>query len=305
MKLHSKSYTLVPLPREALSSFNQTKTEFMAIDLDSYFKRIGYTGPRTPTLDTLRALHALHPDAIPFESLSPLLGHQVRIDLDALQEKLVKAERGGYCFEHSRLFHAVLEALGFQTRPLAARVVWGLPDGELPPRLHMLLLVTIDGEEWIADVGFGVVTLSAPLRLETGLAQETPHEAFRLDSLEDGEYLLHAQLGDKWVPVYQFGLSTQCDADHMVANYYVSTHPESLFVHNLLAARVTTGARYSLFNGRVSSYTPQPSHREVANVAELREVLKTTFGIRLPDVDGGVSGADLDAALARCLENSQ
>lgn len=273
----------------------------MTIDLDSYFRRIGYNGPRTPTLDTLRAMHALHPDAIPFENLSPLLGQRVHIDLDSLQKKLVKNGRGGYCFEHNRLFHAALTALGFQVRPLAARVVWGLGDGELPPRSHMLLLVTIDGEQWIADVGFGVVTLSAPLRLEVGTIQKTLHEAFRLDVLEDGEYLLHAQLGDKWAPIYQFNLSTQCDADHVAANYYVNTYPESLFVHNLLAARVTTGARYSLFNGRVSSYTPEPSHREIADVAELRTILTTTFGIRLPDLDGAVSRSDLDAALARCL----
>ena len=42
------------------------------IDLDAYFRRIGYTGPRTATLETLRAIHALHPAAIAFENLDPL-----------------------------------------------------------------------------------------------------------------------------------------------------------------------------------------------------------------------------------------
>ena len=32
-----------------------------APDLDAYFRRIGYDGPREPTLAVLRELHALHP----------------------------------------------------------------------------------------------------------------------------------------------------------------------------------------------------------------------------------------------------
>ena len=40
-----------------------------AIDLDAYLHRIGYTGARTPTLETLREMHLRHPQAIPFENL--------------------------------------------------------------------------------------------------------------------------------------------------------------------------------------------------------------------------------------------
>ena len=36
-------------------------------DLESYLKRIGYTGSRSPTLETLRALHERHTQAIAFE----------------------------------------------------------------------------------------------------------------------------------------------------------------------------------------------------------------------------------------------
>src|SRR6202012_1704164 len=103
------------------------------------------------------------------------------LDLESIQDKLVKAGRGGYCFEHGALFQTVLDALGFETRSLAGRVLWGSTAAAMPPRSHMLLLVTIEGEPWIADVGFGGLTLSAPLRLEPGLVQSTPHEAFRLE----------------------------------------------------------------------------------------------------------------------------
>ena len=105
--------------------------------------------------------------------------------LQSIQRKLVGARRGGYCFEHNLLFRGVLDALGFRTRSLGARVVWGRTDAEMPARTHMLLLVDLEGRTYLADVGFGGVTLTAPLVLETGREQATPHEPFRLDSIGD------------------------------------------------------------------------------------------------------------------------
>jgi N-hydroxyarylamine O-acetyltransferase len=43
------------------------------VDLDAYFARIGYDGPRTPELSTIRALHERHSAAIPFEAIDVLL----------------------------------------------------------------------------------------------------------------------------------------------------------------------------------------------------------------------------------------
>ena len=83
------------------------------LDLDTYLKRIDYSGPRSPTIATLRALHAQHPRAIPFENLDTLLGKPVRLDLQSLERKLVQGRRGGYCFEQNLLFKHVLHALGF------------------------------------------------------------------------------------------------------------------------------------------------------------------------------------------------
>ena len=50
------------------------------LDIDAYFRRIGYSGSREPTLETLRALHAHHPLAIPFENLDSLRRRPVHLD---------------------------------------------------------------------------------------------------------------------------------------------------------------------------------------------------------------------------------
>src|SRR5215470_14006816 len=151
-----------------------------ALDLDPYFGRIGYSGSRAPTLETLRVLHLRHALAIPFENLDPLRRRPVRLDLASLEHKLVRGGRGGYCFEHNLLFKAALDALGFRVAGLAGRVLWNLPDGVSLPRTHMLLRVAIDGQDHIADVGFGGQTPTGPMRLVADIEQETPHEPFRL-----------------------------------------------------------------------------------------------------------------------------
>ena len=43
------------------------------VNLNAYFERVGFAGSIAPNLTTLEALHSLHPAAIPFENLDPLL----------------------------------------------------------------------------------------------------------------------------------------------------------------------------------------------------------------------------------------
>lgn len=266
-----------------------------SIDLDAYFERIGYDGPREASLETLAALHRLHPQTIPFENLDALLGRPVRLDPQSIQQKLVGARRGGYCFEHNLLFRGVLDALGFTTRSLAARVVWGRTDARMPARTHMLLLVDLEGVTYLADVGFGGVTLTAPLVFEAGREQATPHEPFCIDSIDADTYLLQVKLDDTWAPLYRFDLEPQFDIDYELANHFVATHPQSIFVSNLLVARVAGDSRYAMFNRRLTVYGPEPSQRELTTAGALRDVLQNEIGIRLPDD----ANAALDAMLAR------
>ena len=75
-------------------------------DLDAYLRRIGYEGPREPSLATLRAIVADHSAAIPFENIDVLLKRGVRLDIATLYSKLVRRRRGGYCFEQNTLLAA-------------------------------------------------------------------------------------------------------------------------------------------------------------------------------------------------------
>jgi N-hydroxyarylamine O-acetyltransferase len=264
------------------------------IDLDAYFRKVGFTDRGAADRATLAALTRLHPQAIAFENLDPLLGVPVRLDAGALEDKLVRSGRGGYCYEQNLLLMHVLGALGFGVRGLGARVLWGAPDGAVTARAHMLLCVDLDGARHIVDVGFGGTTPTAPLRLDADGAQSTPHEPFRLVRSGD-EYVLQAEIGKSWQSLYRFDLQEQFQADYEIVNWYQSTSPDSYFTHNLVAARAVAGARYALRNAGLSMHhlNGATERRLLRTGAELRDTLSGRFGLALPNVAG------LDALLTR------
>ncbi|MGD9726714.1 MAG: arylamine N-acetyltransferase [Nitrospiraceae bacterium] len=270
-----------------------------AIDLDAYFNRIGFDGLRTPTLDTLRAIQLKHSETIPFENLNPLMGWPVSLDLESLQRKMVAEGRGGYCFEQNLLLKHALDALGFDVTGLAARVLWNTPDGVVLPRTHMLLLVVLDGRRYIVDVGFGGVTLTGPLRLESDVEQATPHEPFRLIAIDD-EFIEQVKIGGHWVSLYRFDLTEQLLPDYEMANWYLSTHPDSRFVTGLLAARPAPDRRYALLNNQLTVHYRNGGRerRLLTGVADMRETLERSFYLVLPDAP------EVEAVLARLTEEA-
>jgi N-hydroxyarylamine O-acetyltransferase len=267
-----------------------------AIDLDAYFQRIGYLGDRTPTLKTLQGIHQQHAQTIAFENLNSFLKQPVHLDLASLQQKLIHAGRGGYCFEQNSLLRSVLIALGFSVTSLAARVLWNLPEGTITPRSHMLLRVNLDGEFYIADVGFGGFTLTAPLALIPDLEQPTPHEPFRL-VVDDQAYIMQAKIGQIWKPLYRFDLQEQQPPDYEVSNWYVSTHPTSLFVNTLIAARPDFDRRYGLRDNQLTTHylNGHIDKQRLETVTDLKAVLTDLFLIKLPAI------AEMDSTLQRLV----
>ena len=254
------------------------------LDLGAYFERIGYGGPATPQLETLREIHRLHPQAIAFENLNPLLQWPIALDLRSLKQKLVQQRRGGYCYEHNLLLKHALERIGFRVAGLAARVLMNLPEDAVRPRTHMLLQVDIEDELWIADVGFGGMTLTAPLRLVEHVPQATPHEPFRLTRLS-GDYVLQAEVRSEWRTLYRFDLQEQVLPDYELTSWYLSNNPQSHFVQRLIAARTAPQRRYALRQNELAIHelNGETTRRVMKSADELREVLSGTFGIELPE----------------------
>jgi N-hydroxyarylamine O-acetyltransferase len=266
-------------------------------DLHEYFRRIGYSGSLEPTLETLKGIHLGHAQSIPFENLNPFLRIPVVLDINSLHQKLVVNRRGGYCFEHNLLLWEVLKTLGFTVKGLAARVLWNIPEGIVTARGHMLLLVEIDRQRFITDVGFGGLTLTAPLLLKPDIEQQTPHENFKLTQAGEN-YILHANVQGFWKRIYSFGLQENYLQDYEVTSWYLSNHPTSHFVTGLIAALPFEKGRHTLRNNDFATHYLDGSHdrKRFDNVNDLRSTLEKIFHIVLPD------SPSIDASLQRVIQ---
>jgi N-hydroxyarylamine O-acetyltransferase len=252
----------------------------VAIDLDAYLRRTGASTPLAPSAEALADLQQAHVGAIPFENLDVLLGRPILLDLESLQEKLVEGRRGGYCFEQNTLFQAVLERLGFQVTPLAARVRVGATG--VRARTHMLLRADFPEGPCVADVGFGADGPVRPLPLSTGREHWIGGVGHRLRE-EEGQWVLEGHLEGEWVDLYAFTLERQLPVDYEMANYFTSTHPRSGFRNRLTAQRswperrvILRDRELTVREGAVSETTSirDPDH--------LLDVLERHFDLAFP-----------------------
>jgi N-hydroxyarylamine O-acetyltransferase len=199
----------------------------MSFDLDAYAARIRL--PLVPAQDAegLTVVQRAHRLAIPFENLDVLLGRGVSLDPDDVFAKLVTGNRGGFCFEQNQLLDRALAAFGFTARPLLARV-WLFAGDEVPPRTHTLLLVDLDGDQWIADAGFGG-GYAPPMRLaDQEEAQGHDGVSHRLVADPDHGWMLYRRgpAGD-WQPQYSFTTERTFDSDLALSSHWAATAPES------------------------------------------------------------------------------
>jgi len=250
------------------------------IDLSAYLERIDYSGSLEPSHSTLESLHFAHATHIPFENLDVLLKRPIRLDIESLQDKMVRNRRGGYCFEHNLLFSAVLKELGFSVTQLAARVRYR--SNRIPPRTHMLLLVDIDGSQFIADVGFGAEGLLLPIPFINNKPVQQHAWTYRIID-EDKRWILQSFRDNSWSDLYVFTLEPQYQIDYEVASHYVSTHPDSRFTQTLTVQQTLPDVRRTIRNNEliIDDGTTITSH-QIQNDDHLLRILDQTFGLQFP-----------------------
>lgn len=267
--------------------------------LRAYLSRLGLTQLSGATIETLRLLHLQHNCTVPFENLDVLLPGEILLDAQSLEDKLIVARRGGYCFEQNGLFERALKDAGFNVRSLLGRVVLANPP-QMPPRTHRLLLVTLAGEPWIADVGFGSQTLTAPVRLLADEEQSTPHGRYRLQQ-EGNDWILQFWHHERWQSMYRFDLTGQYLADFMMSNFWSAHWPQSHFLHHLLMCRhLPEGGKLTLTNFHFTHWQHDRATEQftLPDVAALYDLLQERFGLGVTDQRYGFTLDALAAVMA-------
>jgi N-hydroxyarylamine O-acetyltransferase len=253
------------------------------LDIDAYLARINYTGPRTPSYDTLAAILRGHIASIPFESFDVLLGRPIRLDPEALQAKIVTSRRGGYCFEHASLMHAALDAIGFAPVRHASRVVLFEQRHE-SVRQHMFLTVAVGGATYVIDPGFGPFACPLPIPVD-GTPVPTNASTHRL-SHEGNDWVLYVAQDGKQTPGWISTMEEEYPVDFEMMNYYISTHPASFFTRNILASAVTPEGRVNIMNQDVNLIRNGTGQSiRLTDRKRLRSLVAQHFGFDLPELE--------------------
>ncbi|MEU3484510.1 arylamine N-acetyltransferase family protein [Streptomyces massasporeus] len=264
--------------------------------VDAYLRRLGAEHPAWPTVDALRELHLRHLRTVPFENLSIHLGEEIVLEEKRLLDKVVGARRGGFCYELNGSFGALLEALGYDVALLAARV-YG-EEGRLGiPYDHLALRVrTVDGGDWLADVGFGAHS-HLPLAFGDRGEQKDPGGTFRI--VEAGPDAAGVRGGHGTVEAadldvfrdgraqYRLETRPRVLGDFVAGVWWHSTSSVSHFTRSLVCSRVTEeGGRITLSGRRltVTAADGTREERELEADEEILGVYRERFGIELDKV---------------------
>jgi N-hydroxyarylamine O-acetyltransferase len=255
-----------------------------SFDLHAYLQRIAWRGDVSPTYDTLAALLRSHMAAIPFENLDVLLGRRVRLDLEGVQDKLVRRRRGGYCFEHGTLFAAALEHIGFAPVRHTARVVVFAPRTQ-SPRTHMILTLALAEGTFVLDPGFGALAPRVPVPLIDGAEVRVGEEVHWM-ARDEGQWVLRTRADGKDVDCWVSPLDRDNLVDFEVGNHYTSTHPASTFVNRIMLRALTEDGRVGVMNRDLTIWRGgKRTASQIADRSELRQVLIRYFGFDLPEVE--------------------
>ncbi|XXY44819.1 arylamine N-acetyltransferase [Sorangium sp. So ce269] len=236
--------------------------------LERYLSRLQVAAPPPPTERGLRDLHLAHLVHVPFENLDIHLGRPIDLAPQAVLDKLVTQGRGGFCYELNSAFAWLLERCGMHVELLQARVYKA--DGSMgPPFDHLALRVTLGGERFLADVGFGA-SAWYPLRLDVAGPQNDPSGAFELRPAERDEgRAAGADVGETWDlhrdgrAVYRLdGRARQPDEFEPMCLYH-QTSPESHFTRKPLCTRLLPdGGRVTLTGSALVMTAPDGTRAE-------------------------------------------
>ena len=258
--------------------------------VDAYLRRIGVERPDRPTVGALRALHLAHLRTVPFENLSVHLGEDIVLVEERLFEKVVGDRRGGFCYELNGLFGGLLTALGFEVTLLQARVFGD--EGRVGiPYDHLALLVrTVEGQECLADIGFGTNS-HYPLVFGERGEQPDPGGTFRIVEADSGHGDL-VLLRDS-EPQYRLETRPRRLGDFAVGAWWHSTSPQSHFTRSLVCSRITEDGGRITLSGRTFTVTDAHGVKKTSECAtdeETLEVYRARFGVvldRVPVVGKG------------------
>jgi len=233
----------------------------------------------------LNQLQSNHVAQYSFNNLAVILEQELPLDACSLFNKIVERRRGGYCFEHNKLVLTVLDELNFNVRLLLAKVVYNR-DVEVA-RTHRITLLTLAGEDYIIDTGFGHLGARFPVKIELGLVQNQGDAQYRIIKNVKGEYCYQVFKDGDFFTLYTFDLHHYTESDCLLGHFYSHQHPDAAFVNNLVICRKFYNDIKSLRNDEFHHVVNGVTQTtKVTSVKQLHQLLIDVYEL---DIDIAIS----------------
>ena len=246
--------------------------------LSAYFSRTGFQGTASADFATLKRMMRCQLFSVPFENLDVQEGKVVSLVPEEIYRKIVDRNRGGYCYEVNGLFAMALGALGIPYQFVAARP---MTYPVRRPKTHMAIVVTIEGEQWLFDLGFGSYGIREPVNMNwINREIRQDYETFRLTLSKERDYLLQSLTDEVWKNLYEFNLSPQEWVDFEPANYLNSTHPDSIFVRSLMVVMQNPLGKDVLIGDRFKSVSEGRTTGWTVRREDIPELLQQKFSLQ-------------------------
>lgn len=181
----------------------RTRPKAAPIDVSAYLDLLCVM-KELPSLNYLRKIHRNHLKKIPFENLDIHLKVPISLDVKKIFQKIKNGKRGGLCFELNLTFYHFLMHLGYDTHLISARV-WNEKTKKYGPEYdHMAMLVKIQNDIYLCDVGYGDGFLS-PIKMKSSQPQLDFNRFYQVERDPDSNFILQvSEDGQNFQPVYIF-----------------------------------------------------------------------------------------------------
>lgn len=221
--------------------------------------------------------------AIPFENFDTLAGIPVSCKLADIVDKILVNGRGGWCHELNQLFAETLRVAGFDVAYRLARVGYRRPS--FGPLTHLVMVVTLDAEQWLVDVGFGGPGPTEPMPLASEGFTGRQGERFRIDHEAVGSITLHRLIEGDWVPLYQIQTINVLPVDIEMACHFTATSPLSPFRRIFMCAACDGEFTWTLEGDELLHRGAQwqvISRVRIEDARHLQTIIEANFCIRVP-----------------------
>lgn len=262
-----------------MKSLNNHKIEASNFDLQQYLNRINFSGEIKLDLAGIKILMQSQLFSVPFENIDVQAGKTISLIGDDIVNQIVTKNRGGYCYQINGIFSLLLQEIGLPHYYIAVRP---LVNPGQNPKTHLAIIATIEGEEYLIDLGFGGNSIREPLKLsQAGTEIQQDFETFTLVKTEDDDYLLQIKIGNEWSNLYSFDLTPQRWIDFKPANHYNYSHPDSFFTQNLIVVLQNPLGKKIVFKNAVKSVTNGVTEVIPFEDDQLDTLLKTEFNLNI------------------------